>query len=244
MPATPDVTLHENSYGFYVQDTYHVTQRLTLNYGLRWDYFGVVSEKNNLFSNATTEDPTTGAFTLTQVGQPGLSQLYQPDYKNFSPRLSVAWDVTGKGKTVLRAGWGLFYDAFSQDMFLGHLPYPPFFDPGPAYNPIGPAQIIPAANTTGTIVNGLPVYDTSGCGSVECDIFTVDRHIHTPYMENYNVNLQQALTNKAVLQVAYVGSQGHSLFRFRDISQPSQSAITAADTGCACINDYGVPPYV
>jgi hypothetical protein len=230
----------ENNYGFYFQDTYRVTSRLTLNYGLRWDYFGVVSEKNNLFSNSTTADPVTGAFVLTQVGQPGLSRLYEPDYKNFSPRVSVAWDTTGRGKTVLRAGWGLFYDAFSQDTFLGHLPYPPFFDPGPAYNPVGPAQIIPAANTTGTITAGQPVYDTSGCSSVECDIFTVDRHIHTPYMENYNLNLQQQLANKVVLQVGYVGSQGHRLFRFRDISQPSQATITASDLANG-VSSYGVP---
>jgi hypothetical protein len=231
----------ENSYGFYIQDTFRATSRLTMNYGLRWDNFGVVSEKNNLFSNATTENPATGAFVLTQVGQPGLNSLYQPDHKNFAPRLSVAWDATGQGKTVLRAGWGLFYDAFPQDIFLGHLPYPPFFDPGPAYNPVGPQQIIPAANTTGTIVAGQPVFDTAGCGTVECDIFTVDRHIRTPYMENYNLNLQQQLSNKTVLLVSYVGSQGHHLFRFRDISQPSQATITASDLGCGCINDYGVP---
>ena len=231
----------ENSYGFYLQDTYRATSRLTLNYGLRWDYFGVVSEKNNLFSNATTENAATGAFVLTQVGQPGLSRLYEPDHKNFSPRVSVAWDATGRGKTVLRAGWGLFYDAFSQDIFLGHLPYPPFFDPGPAYNPVGPEQIIPSANTTGAITPSQPVFDSSGCGTVECDIFTVDRHIHTPYMENYNVNLQQQLSSKTVLLVSYVGSQGHHLFRFRDISQPSQATITAADLGCNCINSYGVP---
>jgi len=244
----------ENSYGFYFQDTYRATPRLTLNYGLRWDYFGVVSEKNNLFSNATVADPATNAFVLTQVGQPGLSRLYEPDYKNFSPRVNAAWDVTGAGKTVLRAGWGLFFDAFPQDMFLGHLPYPPFFDPGPAYNPVGPAQIIPAANTTGVIVPGQPVFDTSGCGQVECDIFTVDRHIHTPYMENYNLNFQQELASRVVLQVGYVGSQGHRLFRMRDLSQPGQAAIVASDIavaqsipGCfpgggpGCGNSYGVP---
>ena len=226
----------ENSYGFYLQDTYRATSRLTLNYGLRWDYFGVVSENNNLFSNATTAIPVTNTFVLTQVGQAGLSRLYEPDHKNFSPRVSVAWDATGRGKTVLRAGWGLFYDAFSQDIFLGHLPYPPFFDPGPAYNPVGPEQIIPSANTTGTINAGQPVFDATGCGTVECDIFTVDRHIHTPYMENYNVNLQQQLSSKTVLLVSYVGSQGHHLFRFRDISQPNQATINASDVAVAQAN--------
>ena len=110
----------ERSYGLYLQDNYRVTPRLTLNYGLRWDYFGVVSEKNNLFSNITSEAPAagTGTFTLTQVGQGGLSNLYKPDYKNIAPRVSMAWDVTGKGKTVLRAGYGIFFDSFSQDVVL------------------------------------------------------------------------------------------------------------------------------
>ena len=229
----------QNNEGFYAQDTFRATSRLTLNYGLRWDYFGVVSEKNNLFSNATAANPATGNFVLTQVGQPGLSRLYEPDHKNFSPRVSLAWDATGRGKTVLRAGWGLFYDAFPQDLFLGHLPYPPFFDPGPAYNPVGPAQVIPAANT-GPIVAGQPVFSASGCSNVECDIFTVDRHIHTPYMENYNVNLQQQLANKVVLQVTYAGSQGHHLFQFVDVNQPSQATITASDLANGVIS-YGVP---
>jgi Carboxypeptidase regulatory-like domain/TonB dependent receptor/TonB-dependent Receptor Plug Domain len=230
----------ENSYGFYVQDTFRATNRLTVNYGLRWDYFGVVSEKHDLFSDATNLNPVTQTFTYAQVGSPGFSQLYEPDYKNFSPRASIAWDVAGKGKTVLRTGWGIFYDAFSQDIFLGHLPYPPFYDPGPAYNPVGPAQIIPAINTTGTITAGVPVFDTSGCANLECDGFVVDRHIRTPYMENYNLNLQQQLSNKVALQIGYVGSQGHHLFRFVDLNQPSQAAITAWDLANG-VSSYGVP---
>jgi hypothetical protein len=229
----------ENNYGFYVQDTFRFTPRLTLNYGLRWDYFGVVSEKNNLFSNATVADPASGNFVLTQVGQPGLSRLYEPDYKNFSPRLSLAWDTSGQGKTVVRLGWGIFYDAFSQDTFLGHLPYPPFYDPGAAYNPVGPAQIVPAG-VNGTINSGQPVFGSPSCSSLECDTFVVDRHIRTPYMENYNLNLQHQLANKIALQVGYVGSQGHRLFRFRDINQPNQATITASDLASG-ISSYGVP---
>jgi hypothetical protein len=235
----------ENNYGFYLQDSFRLTPRLTLNYGLRWDYFGVVSEKNNLFSNATQlvapNDPVNSTFTLTQVGQSGLSRLYEPDYKNFAPRLSAAWDVNGRGKTVIRAGWGMFYDAFSQDTFLGHLPYPPFYDPGPAYNPVGPAQIIPAINTSGVIQSGVPVFDSPGCFNFECDSFVVDRHIRTPYMENYNLNFQHQLSNKIALQVGYVGSQGHRLFQFVDLNQPSQSVIQSDDLSCACNDSYGVP---
>ncbi|HWG21332.1 MAG TPA: carboxypeptidase regulatory-like domain-containing protein [Terracidiphilus sp.] len=230
----------EDSFGLFLQDAYHVAPRLVLNYGLRWDYLGVVGEKNNLLSTITSFDPAGATITLTQVGTPGLDKLYNPDYKNFAPRASLAWNVFGNGKTVLRSGAGLFFDAFSQDFFLGHLPYPPFFDPGPAYNPIGPAQIIPAS-ATGSITAGVPIYGPASCGSVECDIFSFDRNIRTPYMENYNLNLEQQLAGKVVLEVGYVGSQGHHLFRFRDLNQPSQATITASDIACGCILSYGVP---
>jgi outer membrane receptor protein involved in Fe transport len=233
----------ENSYGLYVQDSFRVTPRFTLNYGLRWDYFGIVHEKNNLFSNITALDPVAGTATLTQVGSPGLSNLYEPDYNNFAPRVSFAWDVTGTGKTVVRSGFGVFYDAFSQDFFLGHLPYPPFYAPGPAYNNIGPAPIL-STGVTGSIAPGVPVFAPTTTCDFECDIFAFDRNIRTPYMENYNINIQQEINSRTSFQIGYVGSQGHKLFRFRDINQPSQAAITAADLGCNCINSYGVPrPY-
>ncbi len=237
-----DSTRHtfENNFGFYVQDSYRVTPRLTLNYGLRWDYFGVVGEKNNLMSNITSESPAagTGTFTLTQVGQPGLSRLYNPDYRNFAPRISMAWDMSGKGTSVIRAGWGMFFDSFSQDVVLGHLPYAPFFDPGPAYNNIGPAAILSTGATGGTIVAGSPVYAPTTTCSFECDVFGFDRNIKTPYMENYNLNFQQQITSKTMLQIGYVGSQGHHLWRFFDLGQPSEAAINAADVACNCINDY------
>jgi len=239
---------HQNNEGLYAQDSFHINSRVTLNYGLRWDYYGVVAEKNDLFSNITNLDPVGGTFTLTQVGQPGLGQLYQPDHKNFAPRLSIAWDVFGSGKTVVRSGFGMFYDAFSQDFFLGHLPYPPFFDPGPAYNNIGPFPIIPAG-VTGTIASGVPVYGTPSCSSVECDVFAFDRNIKTPYMENYNLNIEQQVSRKVMVQVGYVGSQGHRLFRFVDLNQPDQATITATDvafaqtntssTGAACFPNGG-----
>jgi len=250
----------ENGYSLYAQDSFHLVPRLTLNYGLRWDYYGVVQERNNLFANflVSSFDPITdaGTGTYAQVGSPGLSRLYEPDYKDFSPRASIAWDVTGKGKTVIRAGAGLFYDAFSQDMLLGHLPYSAYYAPGPAYGNFGgPDAITGASLAVSTITQSTPIFGPSNCSTQECDVFAVDPHIKTPYMENYNLNIQQQLTSKTTLQVGYVGSQGHRLFRFYDIAQPNQSAIWSADclgqtpvpanpgnTPCSGqIQDYGVP---
>jgi len=248
----------ENSFGLYVQDSFRLTPHLTLNYGMRWDYFGVVGEENNLLSNVTSLSagvcPVVGAacggtFALTQVGQSGLSSLYRSDHKAFAPRLSAAWDVTGKGRTVVRAGFGVFFDAISQDMVLGHLPYPPYFDPGPAYNPLpGAAPIYSAGAIAGPIAKGMPVFGDETACNYECDSFAFDQNIKTPYMENYNLNIQQQITDRVVLSVGYVGSQGHRLWRFVDLNQPNQAAITASDLACTpapCITaGYSVPrPY-
>jgi len=121
---------------------------------------------------------------------------------------------------------------------LGHLPYAPFFDPGPAYNNIGPAAILSTGAVVGAIVAGSPVYTPTTTCTFECDVFGFDRNIKTPYMENYNLNIQQQISSKTVLQLSYVGSQGHRLWRFFDLSQPSTAAINAADLACGCINDF------
>jgi hypothetical protein len=227
----------ENSYAGYVQDSIHMTRKFTLNLGLRYDYFGIVQEKHGNFTNFS---PTTGADILV-----GNGRLYQPDYNNWAPRVSAAWDLTGKGKTVLRAGWGVFYDAFSQDMFIGHLPFNSLFDPGPGYSGAGPNPISFATLAGGPLSTTLPVYAAPAPIS---DRFGVDQNIRSPYLENYNLNFQQELTKHMVLQIGYVGSQGHKLFRFRDLNQPSQATITACDLGTlpACagppsIHDGTVP---
>jgi hypothetical protein len=222
----------ENNNGLYFQDSYRATRRLTLNAGLRWDYFGVVSERDNLFYRF---DPTSDS--LQRVGvNGGPSNLYEPDYKNFAPRVAFAYDLTGHGKFVVRGGWGLFYDAFSQDIFLGHIPFNCTFCPGPAFAGVGPAAIS-FASATGTIAANTPVYSSP---TPLGDFFSVNPNIRTPYVQNFNLNLQRQIATYAVAQLGYVGSKGNRLFRFRDINQPSQPAITAADLANG-VSSFGVP---
>ena len=93
----------QNSVGFYVQDDWKIKPRFTLTYGLRYDVNGTVRDTNDLEANFI---PGRG---LVQVGK-GISGIHNVDYHDFGPRLGFAWDIFGKGKTALRAGYALTYD--------------------------------------------------------------------------------------------------------------------------------------
>jgi hypothetical protein len=221
----------ENSHAAYVQDSIRLRRTFTVNLGLRYDYFGIVQEKHQMFDNV---DPTTG-----NVFAVGAGRLYQPDFNNWAPRVSVAWDVTGHQSTVVRAGYGIFYDATSQDMFMGHLPFSSNFDPGVAYSGLASGgQILVGSWNEIPFQSNLNVFSNY---NPMPDAFGIDPHIRTPYLQNWNLNIQQQLMRKMVLQVGYVGSHGNKLWDFVDLNQPSQAQITAADLGCGCINDGDVP---
>lgn len=207
----------QNSHALYLQDTFRVNRRLTLNLGLRYDYNGVIDEERNRLSNF---DPQLG---LVLVGTNGLDRLYNRDLNNFSPRIGFAWDINGKGKTVVRGGWGFFYDAFSQDFFVGQLPFNTF-NPGPAYNPVGPAPVLFSFSTVNVIQPGVPIFTDF----LDSDVFAVDRNLRTPYVQNFNLNIQREMVKNAVAQIGYVGSVGTKLFRYRDINQPVNPAVSTA----------------
>ena len=222
---------YQNSHSFFVQDSFRATPKLTLNYGVRWDYFGVTGEKSHMFY---TFDPAANGGAGDNVQ---TNQLYGKDYNNFAPRIAFAYDVTGKGQTVIRGGWGLFYDAFSQDMFLGHLPWNCIFCPGPAYPGLGPNALATGSISGAPLDPNSPVY--SGYGP-EGDFFAVDPKMRTPYVQNFNLNIQHQISSRVMLQVGYVGAKGTKLFQFLDINQPSQATITAFDLANG-VSSYGTP---
>jgi hypothetical protein len=187
----------QNNHSFYLQDGFQASRTLTFNLGLRWDYYGVIGESEGRFSRFVN-----GAVTP-------VDQLYDKDFNNFGPRLSAIWDTAGDGKTVVRAGYGLYHDAFSQDFFVGQLPWNTF-NPGPAYN-----DIEFSFSPVFQIESGQPVFEDFSAS----DVFTVVPELSTPYVHMVNLNVQRQLTRQAAVQLGYVGSFGRGLFRYRDINQ-------------------------
>ena len=221
---------YQNSDGAYFQDSWRATNRVTVNYGVRWDYFGVVGEENHQFSNF---NPVTSA--LIPVGTAGgMASLYPKDFKNFSPRLSVVDDLLGNGKMVLRTGVGMYYDGASQDFFVGNQPWNTYAaQAGPAFNNIGfsfsPTATIPT--------NGAPVFDPTTYAPNSA--FTVSQKLVTPRYVSYNLNIESQVAKKIAVQIGYVGSQGRHLFHFVDLNQFDNVAGTTQSCGNGSTISYG-----
>jgi hypothetical protein len=249
------------SYAAFLGDDWRATSRLTVNVGIRYELSTVIKEAHNMLGNF---DPTLG---VEQVGQQ-IKSPYNGDHNNFGPRLGFAWDVTGKGKTVLRAGSSVMYEIPHFDTFIGQFNFNN--DPGTIGINIVPTAGIGigpgGANGTGNInagvqrvlagpslswVSGQPVFNVPSidCSALPCDIFAVKRNLRTPYVTSWNLNLQQAIANDLALQVAYVGNHGTKIYSVYDINQVNQALdlgdeqsgrpFNAAFPGLGFINQLG-----
>jgi len=199
-------TTRNNGFSFFAQDDYRLAPKFTLNFGLRWEYFGPLSEAHNLLSNY---DPASG--TLAMGGSNGP---YNRDLHDFGPRIGFAWNALTN--TVIRGGYGIYNDYVPQDLFIANFTN----SAGVATNPIGPEPVLPM-NFNGAAFNGTDTIDpiltvaTSGPYS----IFAVPRNFHTPYVQNFNLNVQQQLGANTSFEVGYVGSKGTKLVRLTDLNE-------------------------
>jgi len=242
--GNPTLHLHNWGYAGFFQDDWRVTKKLTLNLGLRYEFSSVLQEANNLLGNF---DPNVG---LVQVGKQ-ISNLYNPDHKNLGPRVGFAWDVFGTGRSVIRGGAGVTFETVNWQSFIA---FNNAFGPGSV--PTG-APIDAAGDTSGgTITTGnvtvknflnpapwdsTPVFSgTVNCAPPNpCPIMTVDRNLTTPFVTNWTLSFQHALTSNLALEVAYVGNHGSNLTGIRDINQPPVgSGWTPADVSACVTSGY------
>jgi hypothetical protein len=249
--GNPYERLRERWYAGFVGDTWRITHRLTLTPGLRYEYNGPPHEIDN---HLGTFDPTV-AGGLVQVG-PGLphSRLYNPETRNFSPRLGLAWDIRGNGRTVLRAGASRL-SAFpsitaiaQQTPFASSIPEAGINRAGTDINKnalltlsFNAAQLAPNWNTTG------PIFPTAGgaagpsCTSaVPCGTGAVDPNFRETKSINWNVDIQRAITSRLTLDVAYVGNHGYDETRSIDLNAVPVGTGWDAATIAKCLSAASV----
>ena len=248
--GSPERHMTQYGYAAFVQDDWRIRQRITLNLGLRYEYSTPPSEQHNLLGNF---DPTLG---LVQVGNQ-ISSMYNPDHTNFAPRVGVAWDVSGKGTTIVRSGFGISYELLTMNTFLSQQNTNNAPTLGLGVIPTGAPLVVNGVSTpgkgniltTGVVIPGAglpwpgtsssPIFPANSSSAVQCgdgvgndpgpcSILGMDRNFKTPYVMSWSFGLQHAFSPHLSVDANYVGNHGDRLTGIRDINQPDiQAGATA-----------------
>ncbi len=233
-PLDLTADIRQNLWEFYGQDEFRLASNLTITYGLRYSLLRTPYDGGN---KLTTFDPSVysaaNAPTLTAsgnlvlgTGNPtngiiigGVNSPYGDDItrqnnKNFAPRLGVAWDPFKKGKTSVRAGYGIFFDSAAAGLIEDNVfNNPPF---------LGSANF-----GGGVFLSNLSSLSASA-STIPPSLWTTDPQWHTPYSQQWNLDVQQSVGRGWLFDIGYVGNKGTHLVGVIDINQAAPGAALAA----------------
>ncbi|MEO6982600.1 MAG: hypothetical protein ABI072_05740, partial [Edaphobacter sp.] len=217
---------HAPDPSLFVQDDWHVSRRLTLDLGLRWEVFYPLAGQKNLGTFVPGVQSTrfpTAPVGLLSVGDPGVPDgILHVSYKRFAPRVGFSEDVLGNGRLAIRGAYGIFY-ALNQETFSGNLTQEPFtlsvalskttsfvnpYAGIAPFNGVSPFPlVVDEANPTfvaGASLGGLKPYTSA-----------------TPYVQEYNLTVEQQFGDNWSAQVAYIGNVSRKFFYPRDENVPA-----------------------
>ncbi len=197
-PSAPIIYTLYSSYGAYAQDDWKVSPYLTMNLGLRYEYFSPIMDGRNNLSNF---DPATNLMIV--AGQPGLGRrVYNSDLNNWGPRIGLAFQPFKKDTTVIHAAAGIFYDSppIGNGAGLG-LSYDP---------PQRAPQTFFATASTPLQIDTNP-FPSSTSGALSISPTGIERNFRTMYVGEYSLDVQQQLTPTMAFTLGFLGSRGLKL---------------------------------
>ena len=193
-----------NSYNVFVVDDFRVSTGLSLNLGLRYEFFAPWQEKYGHAANLDVA-PNFAAVAPVTPGQPGPfggtypAALINPDRNNFAPRLAIAWKPNPKGKLLIRAGYGWYYNPSQYNQFQQRLAAQPPF----------------AVTNTVTTSSADPLTLSSGLlqqsGKTITNTYAVALNYRDMYAQSWNIGVQRDLARMLVLEASYLGTKGTRL---------------------------------
>ena len=216
-PIAPNIYFRTASDAFYAQDDFKVSSRLTMNYGLRWEYFQPVHDK---WGHNSSLDASTG-----QLVYPGLNgyptYLYDSDWRDFAPRLGLAWRPFGDARTVVRGGSGVFYNSqATNNGLIGVMTNPPFRNP----QTFTSSKAAPV-----TLADAFP----TGTGAGSTTLTAISRNFRTATVVEWSLGIQREIRPNLSLDVSYFGSKGTHLPVGYNLNQPPPGAGTLAQVNAS-----------
>ena len=207
--GNPDRHIRGNALDLYAQDTYKITPRLTLNYGLRYELPFPYTETNNLQNlwvpGAQSKVMPTAPSGLLYPGDPGVpAGLIPTEYKAFAPRVGIAYDPTGSGKWLISSAYGIFYESYytgEGGPLQDPVSAPPYLQTPQAGFPVNFANPFNGANPFG------PVF------SEPMTLLVISNKLRLPYAQDWNLNVQRSFGANWLLEISYVGTTGVKLPR-------------------------------
>ena len=217
----PERQVFVNTWFLNAGDAWQLTPKLSVNYGVRFDYEGPLhnSKKDlSVFRPALTANNGL-AFQGDQT-----ANLFQQYYKNISPRVGLSY--AADSNTVVRAGFGFYADTPNLNPFLDNRPGNQAPN-GVEGNPGGPNPVYNISATTAAqqqIQAGVPIFPSSAGGypcsaTSPCGVFSVNPNFRPSYNENFSFNVEHTLSRSVIFQLGYVGSQARHLLSLLDINQ-------------------------
>jgi hypothetical protein len=205
--------LRQNSWDAFAHDNWRVSSTLSVNFGVRYSYVGILHDTDNTL---TTFLPQRGIVT---PGQNGLKHLYPRDTNNFAPRLGFAWQPHADSAWIVRGGYGVYYDLFHITYFASNSPSNAGAS-GVNANPGGSDPVLTLVRSGFQLVAGEPIFGSGARANPPFGVYSVSQDLRLPYVQNYHLTLERRLNQHISAQAAYVGSAGRKLPLTRNINAP------------------------
>jgi Carboxypeptidase regulatory-like domain/TonB dependent receptor len=219
--------------GAFVTDEWKIRTDLTVNLGLRYEYYGPYTDSQNRLSNFIYGPGSNLAAQVADGSAEKVPQSWNPNYLNFAPRIGLAWDIAGKGKNVIRAGYGIAYDRLATVELAGYRYNPPLVGLITAGTQYGTTFTygLGNPNAVGSQYNpqnlGYPIDPAFAAGlnsqngiiGERVQVIGVNNNLPQPYTQNYFFGYQRTLPFGMVAEANYLGSKGTHLFEISNVNE-------------------------
>lgn len=219
----------------YAQDSWKIKPRLTLNLGLRWEYYGVQHNANPALDSNFVFGSGANEYEQIRNGSVQLAKnggvFWKPNYHNFGPRVGFAWDIFGDGKTSLRGGYGISYERNFGNVTFNAIQNPPNY----AVVSLQSFVDVPVALPVFTDVAG-PLAGTGTKFLPAVSQRAINQNIKTAYAQTWNLSVDRSV-GQGVFSVAYAGSRGVHLYDIANVNSGSGGNPNGCGAGGTFLGD-------